>query len=448
MSVNWEKTGATTGLLRFTIDKDTVKKGLDKTFNEVKKSLNVPGFRKGRVPRQIFNNMYGEEALYEDTLNELIPEAYSKAIEEAGIEPVDQPQIDVKSMEKGEDWEVEATVTVAPEVELGQYTDLEVTKQDREIAEDAVEQNIQSKREEQAELVIKEDAAEEGDTVVIDYEGFKGEEAFEGGQGENHSLELGSDSFIPGFEEQLVGAKAGDELEVNVTFPEEYHAEDLAGEEAVFKVTVHEVKTKELPELDDEFAKDVDEDVETLDELREKIREQLQEGRNNAADEAVEDEAIRKAVENATIEEIPYAMSHQEVHRQMDIFLNNLQNQGISPEMYYQITGTTEQDLHQQMEVGAEFRVRTNLVLEAIVEKEGLSATDEEKEEEIKNLAKEYGMEEENVRSVLSEDMLVHDIAMKKAIDLITDSAKEVLEPTEETEEETTKDSEVSEEQE
>ncbi|WP_028274439.1 trigger factor [Atopococcus tabaci] len=443
MSVKWEKTESTKGILRFTIDQDTVKKGLDKTFKEVQKTLSVPGFRKGRVPRQMFNTMYGEEALYEDTLNNLLPEAYSKAVEEAGIEPVDQPQIDVKSMESGKDWEIEATVTVKPEVELGQYKDLEVTKQDRKVSEDAVEQNLENKRQQHAELVLKEDAAEEGDTVVIDFEGFKGDEAFEGGKGENYSLELGSNSFIPGFEEQLVGVKAGDEKDVNVTFPEEYHAEDLAGQEAVFKVKVHEVKTKEMPELDDEFAKDVDDEVETIDELREKIRTQLQEGRENAANETVEDEAIRKAVENAKIDEIPYVMTHDEVHRQMDIFLNNLSNQGISPEMYYQITGTTEQDLHRQMEVDAEFRVRTNLVLEAIVEAEELGATEEEMEEEIKNLAKEYGMEEDNVRSVLTDDMLKHDIAMKKAIDLITSTAKETLEPTEETEE-----SEVSEDQE
>ncbi|WP_277630865.1 trigger factor [Atopococcus tabaci] len=443
MSEKWEKTESTKGILRFTIDQDTVKKGLDKTFKEVQKTLSVPGFRKGRVPRQMFNTMYGEEALYEDTLNNLLPEAYSKAVEEAGIEPVDQPQIDVKSMESGKDWEIEATVTVKPEVELGQYKDLEVTKQDRKVSEDAVEQNLENKRQQHAELVLKEDAAEEGDTVVIDFEGFKGDEAFEGGKGENYSLELGSNSFIPGFEEQLVGVKAGDEKDVKVTFPEEYHAEDLAGQEAVFKVKVHEVKTKEMPELDDEFAKDVDDEVETIDELREKIRTQLQEGRENAANEAVEDEAIRKAVENAKIDEIPYVMTHDEVHRQMDIFLNNLRNQGISPEMYYQITGTTEQDLHRQMEVDAEFRVRTNLVLEAIVEAEELGATEEEMEEEIKNLAKEYGMEEDNVRSVLTDDMLKHDIAMKKAIDLITSTAKETLEPTEETEE-----SEVSEDQE
>lgn len=443
MSEKWEKTESTKGILRFTIDQDTVKKGLDNTFKEVRKTLSVPGFRKGRIPRQMFNSMYGEEALYEDTLNNLLPEAYSKAVEEAGIEPVDQPQIDVKSMESGKDWEIEATVTVKPEVELGQYKELEVTKQDREVSEDAVEQNLENKRQQHAELVLKEDAAEEGDTVVIDFEGFKGDEAFEGGKGENYSLELGSNSFIPGFEEQLVGVKAGDEKDVNVTFPEEYQAEELAGQEAVFKVKVHEVKTKEMPELDDEFAKDVDDEVETIDELREKIRTQLQEGRENAANEAVEDEAIRKAVENAKIDEIPYVMSHDEVHRQMDIFLNNLSNQGISPEMYYQITGTTEQDLHRQMEGDAEFRVRTNLVLEAIVEAEELGATEEEMEEEIKNLAKEYGMEEANVRSVLTDDMLKHDIAMKKAIDLITSTAKETLEPTEETEE-----SEVSEDQE
>ncbi|WP_051237931.1 trigger factor [Lacticigenium naphthae] len=428
MSVKFEKTGATTGVLTFTIEQKKIEEGLDKTFNKVRKTLNVPGFRKGRLPRQMFNNMYGEAALYEDTLNDLLPDAYSKAIEEAGIDPVEQPHIDVKSMEKDADWEVEAKVTLKPEVKLGQYKDLDVHIQDRKVTDEAVETNLENKREQQAELVVKEEAAELGDTLVIDYEGFKDDEAFEGGKGENHSLELGSQSFIPGFEEQLVGAKAGDEKEIKVTFPEEYQEKDLAGNEVTFKVKVHEVKAKELPELDDEFAKDVDEEVESLTELKEKIRKQLEEGRNNAADEAVEDEAIREAVENATIEEIPHAMSHDEVHRQMDIFLNNMQRQGISPEMYYQITGTSEEDLHKQMEGDAEFRVRTNLVLEAIVEKENLEASEEEMAAEIQNLAKEYNMTEENVSAALSDDMLKHDIAMKKAIDLITSTANEKLE--------------------
>lgn len=430
MTTNFEKTGATSGRLTFSIDQETVKQGLDTTFKKVQKTLNVPGFRKGRVPRKMFNQMYGEAALYEDTLNDLLPEAYSKAVEEAGIEPVAQPNIDIESVEKGQDWKLIAEVTLKPEVELGEYKGLEVTKQDREVTDEAVEKNLETRRENLAELTVKEDAAEEGDTVVIDFEGFNDGVAFEGGKGENHSLELGSNSFIPGFEEQLIGVKAGEEKEVTVTFPEEYQAEDLAGKEAVFNVKVHEVKSKELPELDDEFAKDADEDVETLDELKAKIRENLEEGRENSANDARDDEAIRKAVLNAKIEEIPHEMAHDEVHRQMDMFLNNLQQQGISAEMYYQMTNSSESDLHKQFEGEAEFNVRTNLVLEAIVEAENLEANEEDIEKEIKDLAAQYNMPEEQVRSVLSVDMLTKDISLKKAIDLITSTAKETLEPT------------------
>lgn len=431
MSVKWEKTGASKGTLEFTITKEEVRNSLDQAFNKVKNNLNIPGFRKGKVPRKVFNSMYGEGALYEDALNIALPKAYASAVEEAGIDPVGQPEIDVKSMEEGKDWKIEAVVPVKPDVKLGDYKNLEVTKQDRTVSDEAVEMNLQNRQEQQAELVLKEEEAVNGDTVVIDFEGFVDEEPFEGGKAENHTLELGSNSFIPGFEDQLIGTKAGEEKDVNVTFPDEYQAEELAGKEAVFKVTVHEVKSKELPELDDEFAKDQDEDVETLDELKEKVREELQEGRKNAADEAVEDEAIRKAVENAEIEEIPHDMVHDEVHRQMEIFLNNMERQGISPELYYQITGTTEEDLHKQMEGEAEFRVRTNLVLEAIVEKENLDATEEEIQSEVSGLAEEYGMDEKAVRDALSDDMLKHDIRLKKAIDLITSTAKETLEKSE-----------------
>lgn len=425
MTAKWEKKGINDGVLSFEISEEQVKQGIETAFNKVKGTLSVPGFRKGKVPRKVFNKMYGEEALYEDALNAILPEAYAAALEEAGIEPVDQPEIDVKSMETGKPWEIEAKVTVRPEVTLGDYTGLEVPKQDREVTDEDVVENLESKRSAQAELVLKEEAAENGDTVVIDFEGFKDGEAFEGGKGDNFSLELGSNSFIPGFEEQLVGTKAGDEVEVNVTFPEDYQAEDLKGQDAVFKVKVHEVKAKELPELDDEFAKDIDDEVESLDELKEKVKKQLTEAKSASADEAVEDAAIRKAVENATIEELPHAMVHDEVHRQMESFLNNMQQQGVSPEMYYQITGTTEQDLHKQMEVDAEFRTKTNLVLEAIVEKENFDPSQEEVEEEIKNLAEEYGMEADAVRNALTPDMLKHDISLKKAIDLITSTAVE-----------------------
>jgi len=433
MTVNFEKTGSITGEVKFTIDREVVEKGLNKTFNQVKGSLQIPGFRKGRVPRKLFNQMYGEESLYEDTLNDIFPTAYAEALEEVEEEVVGQPSIKDISWEPGKDWELEVEVSLKPEVKLGQYKDLEVTKYDREVTDEDVEESLENRRTQFAELVIKEDApAEEGDTVVIDYEGSVDGEVFEGGSATNYSLELGSDSFIPGFEEQLIGAETGSEVEVSVTFPEDYHAEELAGKEAVFNVTVHEIKSKELPELDDEFAKDVDEEVETIDELREKIREELETTRKQYADEARDEEAIRKAVENAEIPEIPHDMTHEEVHRQMDMFYNNLQQQGMTPEMYFNITQTSEADLHDQFEVGAEESVRTNLVIEAIVEAEGLAATEEEQEQEINELAEQYNLSVEQVSEVLSPELLTRDIAMKKAVELISSSAKEVLEPVEE----------------
>ena len=424
MTATFEKKGTNDGVLKFTIAQDEIQKGLTTAFNKVKGNLNVPGFRKGKVSRQVFNRMYGEEALYEDALNAVLPEAYEAAVKEAGIDPVSQPQIDVESMEKGQDWVITAEVTVKPEVKLGQYKDLVVEKQDREVTEADLEERI--KQEAQAELVIKEDAAaEDGDTVVIDFEGFVDGEAFDGGKGENYSLELGSGSFIPGFEEQLVGKKSGESLDVTVTFPEDYQAEDLAGKEAVFKVTVHEVKSKEVPELDDEFAKDVDDEVSTLAELKEKYLKELTEAKEKAADDAKDEAAIRLAVENAEIVDLPHVMVHDEVHRSMDEFLNNMQRQGISPEMYYQLTGSTEEDLHKQFEGEAETRTKTNLVIEAIAKAENLEATEEEINAEIQELADSYNMPIDQIKRVLTDDMLEHDVTMKKAIDLITGTATE-----------------------
>ncbi len=425
MTATFEKTATNEGVLTFSIPQEEIQQGLTIAFNKVKGNLNVPGFRKGKVTRQVFNRMFGEEALYEDALNAVLPKAYDAAVAEAGLDVVAQPKIDVKSMEKGQDWVITAEVTVKPEVKLGEYKNLTVAKQEREVTDADVEERLNQKRNQQAELVVVEEPAKEGDTVVIDFEGFKDGVAFEGGKGENYSLELGSGSFIPGFEDQLVGAKAGDDVEVKVTFPEDYQAEDLAGQEAIFKVKVHEVKEKELPELDDEFAKDVDEEVETLDELKAKIREELTATKASQAEEAVHDEALRKAVENAEVVELPHVMVHDEVHRAMDEFLNNMQRQGISPEMYYQLTNSTEADLHKQFEQDAELRVKTNLVIEAIVKAENLEATEEEIEKEIAELAETYNMPVDQVKRLLTTDMLSHDITMKKAIDLVTSTAVE-----------------------
>ncbi|MEG0293265.1 trigger factor [Enterococcus sp.] len=425
MTAKWETTATNEGVLTFSVKQEDIQKGLTIAFDKVKKNLNVPGFRKGKVSRSVFNRMYGEESLYEDALNAVLPANYDAAVAETGIDPVSRPEIDVKSMNKGEDWVITAKVTVKPEVKLGQYKNLTVEKQDREVTEADVDARIADLQKQHAELIVKEEAAINGDTVVIDFEGFVGEEAFEGGKGENYSLELGSGSFIPGFEEQLVGKAAGEATDVTVTFPEDYQAADLAGKEAIFKVTIHEVKGKELPELDDEFAKDVDDSVETLAELKEKFLAEMKTSKEEAAKDAVEEAAIRLAVEGAEILELPHVMVHDEVHRAMDEFLNNMQRQGIQPEMYYQLTNSTEADLHKQFEGEADNRVKTNLVIEAIAKAEGFETTQEEIEAEIKELAEGYNMPEAQVRRVLSEDMLKHDITMKKAVELITSTAVE-----------------------
>ncbi|WPP08036.1 trigger factor [Limosilactobacillus fermentum] len=427
MSVKWERdSDAPKGTLTFDIDTETIQKGIDHAFTRTQKRISVPGFRKGHVPRTIFNQMYGEESLYQDALNDVLPDAYEAAIKEAGIEPVDQPQVNVESMEKGQPWTLTATVAVKPEVTLGDYKGMEVPEQDTSVSDADVDSELENKRQQQAELVLKEDeAAADGDTVVINYEGSVDGEKFDGGSADNYSLVLGSGSFIPGFEDQLVGHKAGEDVDVNVTFPEDYHAKDLAGKDALFKVKIHEVKEKQLPELDDEFAKDVDEDVETLAELKDKVKKQLQDQKEAAAKAAIEDAAIEAAVANAETEEIPQAMLDDDTNRQLQQYLAGMQQQGINPQMYFQITNTTEDDLRKQFADDAAKRVKTNLVLEAVVKDANLSATDEDVQNEIADLAKQYGMDEEAVSKALTRDMLEHDIEIKKAVDLIADSAKQ-----------------------
>ena len=423
MSAKWERdSDASKGTLTFEIDVDTINKGIDEAFVETRKKITVPGFRKGRVPRQIFNQMYGEESLYQDALNKVLPDAYNEAVKETNIQPVDQPKIDIKSMEKGQPWVLTAEVDVMPEVKLGEYKGMEVPAQDTTVTDADVDDALETKRQQQAELVLKEDRpAEKGDTVVIDYKGSVDGEEFDGGSAENYSLELGSGSFIPGFEDQLIGHNADEDVDVNVTFPEDYHAKNLAGKDALFKVKIHEIKEKQLPELDDDFAKDVDEDVDTLAELKEKTKKQLQEEKDNQAKAAIEDAAINKAVANAEIQDIPQAMLDDDTNRQMQQYLAGMQQQGISPQMYFQITGTKEEDLKKQFANDAAQRVKTNLVLEAIVDDANLDATDEEIAKEISDLAKQYGMEEDAVKKALSKDMLMHDIKIRKAVDLVAD---------------------------
>lgn len=425
MSVSFENTATNRGVVTFTIGQDKIQPALDQAFNKVKKNLNAPGFRKGHMPRAVFNQKFGEEALYDDALNAILPAAYEAAIAELGLDVVAQQKIDVKSIEKGQDWTLTAEVVTKPEVKLGAYKDLEVSVEaSKEVTDEEVDAKLENERKNLAELVVKEGAAENGDTVVIDFVGSVDGVEFDGGKGENHSLELGSGQFIPGFEDQLVGAKAGDEVEVKVTFPEDYQATDLAGKAAVFVTKVNEVKAKEVPALDDELAKDLDDEVETLDELKAKYRKELEAAKEIAYDDAVEGAALDLAVENAEIVELPAEMVEDEVHRAMNEFMGNMQRQGISPEMYFQITGTTQEDLHKQYEADADKRVKTNLVIEAVAAAEGFDATEEEIQKEINDLAAEYNMEVSQVSALLSPEMLKHDITMKKAVEVITSTAK------------------------
>lgn len=415
------------GTIKFEVPVDVYEKGIDAAFNEVKNQISVPGFRKGKMPKQVFFQMYGEESLYQDALNKILPDVYGDAVAEAGVVTVGQPKIDAESMNKGETWILTAEVELAPEIELGQYKGVEVPATDTSVSDADVDEELARMQQGQSELVLVDEAAKNGDTVVIDFDGSVDGVHFDGGQADNYSLELGSNSFIPGFEEQLVGAKAEDKVDVKVTFPEDYQATDLAGKEALFEVAVHEVKSKEVPALDDEFAKDVDEEVETLAELTEKVKTRLADQKAASAKEAKEDAAVAAVVDNAKVvgDEIPASMIDEDVHRQMNQMFASMQQQGISPELYFQITGTTEDDLHKQYEEGAERRVKTNLVLEAIVKAEDIKASDEEIAAEVKSLAESYNMAEDAVRNALSDDMLSHDIAIKSVVDLIVDSAVE-----------------------
>lgn len=415
------------GTIKFEVPVDVYEKGIDAAFNDVKKQITVPGFRKGKMPKQVFFQMYGEESLYQDALNVVLPDVFADAVAEAGVTTVGQPKIDAESMNKGEAWVLTAEVELAPEIELGEYKGVKVPASDVTVSDEELDAEIARLQEGQAELVLVDAPAKNGDTVVIDFVGSVDGVEFDGGKGENYSLELGSGSFIPGFEDQLVGAKAEDVVNVNVTFPEEYQAADLAGKDALFVVTVHEVKAKEVPALDDEFAKDIDEEVETLAELKDKVKARLTTSKEDAAKDAKEDAAIAAVVDNASVEggQIPDSMIHEDVHRQMNQFFASMQQQGISPELYYQITGSSEDDLHKQYEEGAERRVKTNLVLEAIVKAENIKPSADDIAAEVKSLADQYGMDEAAVRGALSDDMLSHDIAIKQVVDMIVDNAVE-----------------------
>ena len=424
MSAKWEKQEGNTGTLTVEVPAEEVNAGLDKAFKKVVKEINVPGFRKGKMPRPMFEKRFGVESLYQDALDFILPDAYANAVEEAGINPVDRPEIDIETIEKGQPLVFTAKVTVKPEVQLGEYKGLEASKQDIEVTDEEIEGKLKENQERFAELAVKEDEAiVEGDTAVIDFEGFVDGEAFEGGQGSDYSLEIGSQSFIPGFEEQLVGAKTGEEKDVEVVFPEEYHAAELAGKSATFKVKVNEVKGKELPELNDEFAKEIDPEVGSIDELRTKMKESAAEEKATAADAALRDELVQKAAENATID-IPHAMIHSEMDRMMSDFEQRLTQQGMNLDLYYQFSGQDEAALREQMHGDAETRVRVSLTLEAIAAAENMEVTSEDIDKELEKMSGQFNMDIEQIKVALGgTEMLENDIRMQNTVEFLVENA-------------------------
>jgi trigger factor len=435
VKAHWEKKEGNQGVLTFEVDAQSFNNALDQAFKKVVKTVNIPGFRKGKIPRMIFEQRFGVESLYQDAIDFLLPEAYSKAIDETGIEPVDQPNIDIEKIERGQSLVFTAEVTVKPEIKLGEYKGLEIEKQDVEVTDEDVLHQLGHLQEKFAELAVKEEGSiESGDTAVIDFEGFLDGTPFEGGKGENYSLEIGSNSFIPGFEEQLIGSKAGEEKEIEVNFPEDYHAEELKGKPATFKVKIHEIKVKQLPELDDEFAKDVDEEVETLDQLKEKIKNQLTQQKESAALSNKRDAVVEQAAENAEID-IPDAMIEREIDRMIREVEQQMASQGITMDMYYQFSGTDQNGLREQMKENAEKRVRGNLTLEAIANAENLEVTDEDVEKDLQETAETYKMSVEQVKQLLEmqggTDVIKDDLRIRKAIDFLVENGVEVPAKTE-----------------
>lgn len=428
MTAKWEKLEGNEGVLTVEVAAEKVDAALDQAFKKVVKKVNVPGFRKGKVPRAIFEKQFGVESLYQDALDIILPDAYANAIDEAGIEPVDRPEIDVETMEKGSNLVFTAKVTVKPEVELGEYKGLEVEEKDTTVTDEDVDAELKKLQERHAELVVVEDGTiENGDTAVLDFEGFVDGEAFEGGQAENYSLEIGSGQFIPGFEEQLVGLKVGDEKDVEVSFPEEYHAEDLAGKPATFKVKIHDIKRKELPVLDDEFAKDVNEKVETLEELKAELKEKLQQDKESEAHNDVRDTLVEKAAENAKID-IPEAMVNTEVDRMMQEFDQRLQAQGMNLDLYYQFSGQDETAMREQFKIDGEKRVRINLTLEAIANAENIEVADEDVDNEIEKMAEMYQRPVDEIKNIFAAqgglEGIKSDLKIQKAVEFLVDNSK------------------------
>lgn len=427
MSLQLEKLEKNMAKLTIEVTAEELEKALQDAFMKNKNKISVPGFRKGKVPRQMIEKMYGPEIFYEDAANALIPDAYEKAVEECQEDIVSSPEIEVTQIEKGKPFIFTAMVALKPEVKLGKYKGVKVDKVDVEVTEEEIEAEINRERENNARIIpVTDRPVQDKDQIKLDFEGFVDGEAFDGGKGEDYALTIGSGTFIPGFEEQLIGAEIGKEMEVNVTFPEDYQAENLKGKAAVFRCTVKEIKERELPELDDEFASEVSE-FETLEEYKADVKAKLTESKNKEAREAKEAAVLEAIVKDSEME-IPEAMLTTQQKQMVDEFAQRIQMQGLSIDQYFQFTGTSYNQMVEQVKPQAEKRIQSRLVLEAIAKAEKIEATEEDYEEEIKTMAEVYQMEPDKVKEMLPEKNIAQikeDIAVRKAADFVVENAKE-----------------------
>ena len=427
MSVQVENLEKNMAKLTIEVAAEEVEKAIQEAYLKEKNKISLPGFRKGKVPRKMIEKMYGAGVFYEDAANTLIQGNYPAAADESGIDIVSRPTIDIVQIESGKPFIFTAEVAVRPEVKLGKYLGVQVTKIDTSVSEDEVAEALEKERNNNARTVTVTDRpAANGDTVVIDFEGFVDGVAFEGGKGENHSLELGSHSFIDTFEDQLVGKNAEDEVEVNVTFPEQYQAAELAGKPAMFKVKIHEIKTKELPQLDDEFAQDVSE-FDTLAEYKEDVKKRLTEQKENEAKRTKEDEAIQKIIDKSEME-LPEAMIETQCENMVNEFAQRIAQSGLSMEQYMQFSGLTIEKLKEQVRPEAETRIKSSLVLEQIAKEENIEVTEEDIDAEVAKMAAAYGMEADKLKEYMGDaekESMKRDISVTKAVALIMDNVKE-----------------------
>ena len=427
MSLQVEQLEHNMAKLTIEVSAEELEGALQKAYQKQKSRINVPGFRKGKVPRQLIEKMYGPEIFYDDAANALIPEAYSKAYDESGLEIVSQPKIDVTQIEKGKPFIFTAEVATKPEVELGEYKGIEVPKYSNRVTQKEIDAKLEEEQLKNARTITVEGRpVQDKDEVVLDFEGFVDGEAFEGGKGENYPLTIGSGSFIPGFEEQLIGAEPEKEVEVKVTFPEDYHAEDLKGKEAVFKCTVHEIKAKELPEIDDEFAAEVSE-FDTLEEYKADVKAKIKEQKAADGKRNQEDQVVEQAVKNAEYE-IPQPMIETQTTQMVEDFAQRIQSQGITLEQYFQFTGLTAEKMMEDMRPQAIKRIETRLVLEAVAKAENIEITDEKIDEELAKMAESYNMEVEKLKEFMGENekkQMKEDLAVQEAVTFLVENAVE-----------------------